>query len=92
MQVHPPAVCAGIRSTSGRYASHWNAFLFSLLVGQLSVENTSLLALAIKKNTSSHEEHLIFYFSKEKRFLICLGERDSAFKYHKPNSNFNNNC
>ena len=29
-QVHPPAtVHAGIRSTSGRYASHWNAFLFS---------------------------------------------------------------
>ena len=26
---HPPwAVHAGIRSTSGRYASHWNAFLF----------------------------------------------------------------
>ena len=34
-QVHPPVryntpcpVHAGIRSTSGRYASHWNAFLF----------------------------------------------------------------
>ena len=33
-QVHPPAgtppatVHAGIRSTIGRYASHWNAFLF----------------------------------------------------------------
>ena len=28
-QVHPPpAVHAGIRSTSGRYASQWNAFLF----------------------------------------------------------------
>ena len=32
-QVHPqagtpPAMHAGIRSTSGRYASHWNAFLF----------------------------------------------------------------
>ena len=27
-QVHPPTtVHAGIRSTSGRYASHWNAFL-----------------------------------------------------------------
>ena len=29
-QVHPPAVHAGIRSTSGRYASYWNAFLFFL--------------------------------------------------------------
>ena len=35
-QVHPPGrytlpatVHAGIRSTSGRYASHWNAFLFN---------------------------------------------------------------
>ena len=29
-QVHPPAtVHAGIRSTSGRYASHWNAFLYA---------------------------------------------------------------
>ena len=28
----PCAVHAGIRSTSGRYASHWNAFLFSLLI------------------------------------------------------------
>ena len=28
-QVHtPPTVHAGIRSTSGRYASYWNAFLF----------------------------------------------------------------
>ena len=28
-QVHPPpTVHAGIRSTAGRYASHWNAFLF----------------------------------------------------------------
>ena len=27
-QVHPPAMYAGIRSTSGRYASYWNAFLF----------------------------------------------------------------
>ena len=26
-QVHPPSVHAGIRSTSGRYASYWNAFL-----------------------------------------------------------------
>ena len=27
---HPPILCsAGIRSTSGRYASHWNTFLFS---------------------------------------------------------------
>ena len=26
-QVHPPTVYAGIRSTSGRHASHWNAFL-----------------------------------------------------------------
>ena len=27
-QVHPPAMHAGIRSTSERYASYWNAFLF----------------------------------------------------------------
>ena len=27
-QVHRPAMHAGIRSTSGRYASYWNAFLF----------------------------------------------------------------
>ena len=26
--IHPRAVHPGIRSTSGRYASHWNAFLF----------------------------------------------------------------
>ena len=30
---HPPfAVHAGIRSTSGRYASHWNAILFNIVV------------------------------------------------------------
>ena len=29
-QVHPPAMHAGIRSTSGRYASYWNAFLLTL--------------------------------------------------------------
>ena len=30
-QVHPPiTVHTGIRSTSGRYASHWNAFLFGI--------------------------------------------------------------
>ena len=28
---HPLAVHAGIRSTSRRYASHWNAFLFTVL-------------------------------------------------------------
>ena len=27
-QVHRPAMHAGIRATSGRYASYWNAFLF----------------------------------------------------------------
>ena len=27
----PPTVHAGIRSTSGRYASYWNAFLFTAL-------------------------------------------------------------
>ena len=28
-QVHPPpTVHAGLRSTGGRYASYWNAFLF----------------------------------------------------------------
>ena len=27
---YPLAVHAGMRSTSGRYASHWNAFLFTL--------------------------------------------------------------
>ena len=27
-QVHTPTMHAGIRSTSGRYASYWNAFLF----------------------------------------------------------------
>ena len=31
IQVHPlPAMHAGIRSKSGRYASYWNAFLLSL--------------------------------------------------------------
>ena len=29
-KVHPTAMHAGIRSTSGRYASYWNAFLFCL--------------------------------------------------------------
>ena len=28
----PPAIHAGIRSTSGRYASYWNAFLLKLIV------------------------------------------------------------
>ena len=30
-QVHPPPVHAGIWSTSGRYASYWNAFLFYII-------------------------------------------------------------
>ena len=41
-QVHPPragtpprAVHAGIRSTSGRYASYWNAFLYICQIGQI---------------------------------------------------------
>ena len=60
-QVHPqqvpppgPATHAGIRSTSGRYASYWNAFLFLLvLVGCStsssisSVSNVSWYSLII---------------------------------------------
>ena len=34
---HPRAVHAGIRSTSGRYASYWNAILYSLTILTRSV-------------------------------------------------------
>ena len=33
----PPTVHAGIRSTSGRYASYWNAFLFTIVFNMMSV-------------------------------------------------------
>ena len=35
----PPAMHAGIRSTSGRYASYWNAFLFQAIFKVCNIGN-----------------------------------------------------
>ena len=43
-QVHQPmAMHAGIRSTSGRYASYWNAFLFLLKFDQWFVDRSTTI-------------------------------------------------
>ena len=44
-QVHPPRTAdSGIRSTFGRYASYWNAFLFSVLTKMSLFQNLSSFA------------------------------------------------
>ena len=68
---HPPAdptcaVHAGIWSTSGWYASHWNAFLFVIVIGPLGALEIDIgpgdcwkESLELPFHMSTHFEHLL---------------------------------
>ena len=73
---HPNPVHAGIRSTSGRYASHWNAFLFG-------VDYSSTFMRCILQ-IDAHVDTLV---SEQAAFVLNrsnLAELYSAVQQHQP--------
>ena len=64
-QVHPPAMHAGIRSTSGQYASYWNAFLLTSQICQWH-------CVVKCKNESELAGLFHMTFTTKHRLSICL--------------------
>ena len=68
-QTPPCPVHAGIRSTSGWYASHWNAFFFD-------IETSCVSARSVTKQPLSHNSCIIHFvrFAKFNDFPFHLGK------------------
>ena len=75
-QTHPPPEAdSGIRSTGGRYASYWNAFLF-----KLSYWSTSLVAFCFCLPLAKYYLYVIIHFNNH-----CFSSKISTCPLGKVN-------
>ena len=76
-QTPPRAVHAGIRSTSGRYASHWNAFLFNFYV-DFWPSTSAMLAQCISPNVQCTQMYNVHQCISPKRGIVCRRQERSS--------------